>query len=273
MKSTLSARILASTVVWLLAPGVVSGQEPNKKPGEQPDPQGARERVETTRLVLEKLVQTRGVIEKQKREWAMSREMLKDRIDVVKREIESLRARIADAEKSITEADKKKVDLVAQKEQLKAASRTLEEAVVPLEARTRKLVARLPEPVRERVKVLSQRIPEDSSKTKAPLGERFLNIVGLLNEVNKFNRQVTVTSELRKLGSGATAEVATLYVGIGQAYYVSAKGDAAGVGTATEDGWIWTPNDQAAADIAAAIAILQNEQPASFVPLPIRIRR
>jgi Protein of unknown function (DUF3450) len=272
MSPTLSTPVVVFVAACLLMPGVVSAQQPNKKPGDQPDPASARERVETTRAVLGKLVEIRGMIETTRREWAVDKEMLKDRIDVVKRAIESLRERIADAETSITEADKKRADLAAQSERLKKASAALADAVTPLETRTRQLLRRLPEPICEQVKPLSQRIPADPTQSKVSLGERFMNIVGLLNAVNKFNRQIIVTSELRKLADGATAEVATLYVGIGQAYYVSAKGDAAGFGTATEEGWVWTPDKHAAPNIATAIAILQNEQPAGFVQLPIKIR-
>jgi hypothetical protein len=59
-----------------------------------------------------------------------------------------------------------------------------------------------------------------------------------LNEVNKFNREITVSSEVLTLSGGASAEVTALYVGIGKAYYVSRNGSAAGIGTASPDGWV-----------------------------------
>lgn len=79
------------------------------------------------------------------------------------------------------------------------------------------------------------------------LSERFLNVVGVLNEVNKFQREVTVTSEVRKLAeTGSSAEVTAVYVGIGQGYYTTANGKSAGIGNATATGWEWTPNNAAA---------------------------
>ena len=60
-----------------------------------------------------------------------------------------------------------------------------------------------------------------------------------------------MTSEVRSFRDGNTAEVTALYLGIGQGYYVSASGTVAGVGTATADGWVWTPaNDRAGRDRA-----------------------
>jgi hypothetical protein len=77
---------------------------------------------------------------------------------------------------------------------------------------------------------------------------------------------------VRKLADGTTAEVTALYVGIGQAYYVSGNKKAAGVGTASDEGWVWTPKNEAAREIARAISILKNEEAADFVPLPIVIK-
>jgi hypothetical protein len=92
-----------------------------------------------------------------------------------------------------------------------------------------------------------------------------------LHEVNKFNREITVSSEVLTLPDGTSAEVTALYVGIGNAYYVSRNGSAAGIGTASPDGWVWQSANAAAEQIANAIAILKNEQVASFVKLPIHI--
>lgn len=224
--------------------------------------------VESTRATLEKWVETRRIISREQRDWSEAKELLQERIDLVKREIESLRTRIAEAEGSVTEADTKRAELLEENEQLKGTSRQLSGSVAALESRTGQLIKRLPDPIRERVKPLSQRLPENALETKLSLAERYQNVAGILNEVNKFNREITLTSEVRALPTGTTAEVTAMYVGLGAGYYVSGNGAAAGVGTATEDGWIWTPANDAAPAIAAAIAILKNEQVATFVRLP-----
>lgn len=253
--------LLLAVAACLALPGAVFADE-----GEDDD------RVEGVRTALEKWVETRRLLSQEKRDWALGREMLDNRIDLVRREIESLRARIKDAEESIAEADKKRTDLVDRNEKLKQASAALVETVEALESRTVELLHRLPDPIRERIKPLSQRIPEESKETKLSLSERFMNIVGILNSVNKFNRDITVTSEVRTLKDGTKAEVTALYVGIGQGYYASADGKSAGVGTATQDGWVWAPADDAAPRITEAIKILKNEEVAGFVRLPIRIQ-
>jgi hypothetical protein len=247
------------------APAAEGGETPADAPAK-----GAH-KVEDTRKALEKWVETRRLIAEEKRDWALGREMLNERIALVKREIESLRTKIADAEKSIGEAEKKRESLIEENDKLKAASTDLQDTVIALENRTKELLQRLPESIRANVKQLSQQFPEDPKDSKLSFGIRFQNVVGVLNYLNKRNRDITVTSEVRDLAGGTSAEVTTMYVGVSQAYYVSADGSLAGVGTATADGWVWTPANEAAPAIAKAIAILKNEKVAEFVRLPVDV--
>jgi FtsZ-binding cell division protein ZapB len=232
----------------------------------------ARDSIGNARAALEKWVETRRTISKEKQDWALGREILDERINLVQREIASLRDKINQAQQSISDADKKRAELVQENDKLKAAGQTLGGIVTKLEARTIELNKRLPDPLRERIKPLSQSLPTDPNATKLSLSQRFANVVGILNEVNKFNREITPTSEVRTLADGSAAEVTALYVGLGQAYYIGANGAAAGVGRPGEDGWTWEPANDAASDIADAVAILKNEKVARFVPLPAKVQ-
>jgi len=225
-----------------------------------------------TRAILEKWVDTRRVISAERNDWKLAREILASRVEVLQREIDSLKSRIVDAQSSIAEADKKREALVEDNARLVTSSEALGTVVTGFETRTRTLLARLPDPIRDRVKPLSQRLPDGKAPVKTPLGERFQNVVGILNEVDKFQRDITLSSEVRQLGDGTTAEVTAIYLGIAQGYYVTANGKSAGVGTAGVDGWAWTPANDAAPRIARSIAILKNEGVAEFVPLPMRIQ-
>lgn len=229
-------------------------------------------KIDTTRTTLEKWVETRQVIAKEKADWKLGREMLNDRIQIVQREITTLRERISEAERSVAEADKKRAELQRDNDALKQTATTLTTTVATLEGRTKDLLQRLPDPLRDRVKPLSQRLPDKPDETKLSLAERFQNVVGVLNEVNKFQREITLTSEVRSLPDGTATEVTTLYVGIGQGYYVSANQQHAGIGMPSATGWTWQPANNAAAAIHNAIAIAKGEQVAAFVPLPLRIQ-
>jgi hypothetical protein len=231
----------------------------------------AKADLEGARAAIEKWVETRSVLSKERRDWALGREMLTGRVALLEREIEGLRARIRETEGSIAEADEKREALVRERDALKGSAEALEPILSDLEARTRALLRRLPDPIRDRVRPLSQHLPDGAESKKRALSQRFQYVVGILNEVNKFNREITVTSEVRTLGDGTTAEVTAIYLGIARAYYVTGDARAAGIGTGTAEGWAWTPSDESAARIAEAVAILKNEKVAAFVRLPVRI--
>lgn len=230
------------------------------------------ERIESTRQTLSQWVETRKIISRERQDWQLGKEILEDRIHLVRGEIDSLEKKIAEADTGLADAEAKRRDLQANKDALEKASTTLEDAIVRLEERTRSLLAWLPEPIQERVEPLTRRIPSEPVETERSLSERYQNVIGILNEINKFNRDVTVTSEVRTLPGGKRAEVETIYLGLGQAYYVTPGKDAAGVGRPSAEGWTWTAADHLAGEIARALAILENEEVPDYVPLPVEIR-
>lgn len=230
------------------------------------------ENINNTRSALEKWIENQRLISKQKSDLAIAKETLTERIGLVEREIKSLEGKISEAEESIAEADKKRAEMIVENDKLKAASDSLGMTLVSLENRTRQLLKRLPDPIRELVKPLSQRLPDETKECKASISERFQNVVGILNEVDKFNREISVTSEVRTLKDGRSVEVTALYIGIGHAYYASSNGTVAGIGMVLNDEWQWKEADEAASQILEAIAILKNEKIASFVKLPVEIK-
>lgn len=225
-----------------------------------------------TREGLAKWVETQQILAKEAQAWRDGREILEQRIALLSGEIADVEQRIAQAATSSAEAERKRDDLTHETRALSTSSSELTAVVVRLEGKVRQLTRQLPDSLRERVGPLSRRIPENPSDTTLSLSQRAQNVIGVLNEVNKFNGNVTVTSELRALPDGRNVEVQALYVGLGQAYYVTTSGDAAGVGTPTPEGWMWKPADDLAPLISQAIAILRDEQVPDYVPLPVEIQ-
>jgi hypothetical protein len=234
-----------------------------------------RQRIEATRDALQQWVDTRKVIAAELRDLELGKQTLNDRIDLVDRETESLQGRIVEAEKSVTEADRKRAELAEENDRLKEASSSLTETIVKLEARIRKLLAMLPPDAVPSVNQLALRLPKVDAKPdeiKMSLSERYLTVIGIANAINKFNRAITVTSEMRNLPDGSNASVATVYVGLGRAYYVSGNGQIAGIGTLIDGQWQWVPMNESAPQIAKIIAILKNEEVASFVSVPFELK-
>lgn len=260
--------IVPAACLLAAASSAFAADEPSASP---PPAAAPTPSVDEVRSTLERYVETRRILSKERLEFARARQALADRIDLVKREIESFQQRIVETEANLATADERKSELVSENDALKAASSSLSGTIASLEARTLALLPRLPDPIRDRVRPLSQRIPEDPASTKLSLGDRFVNVVGILNEVNKFNNEISVASEVRALPDGSSIEVTAVYLGIGQGYYVNRDATVAGIGAADATAWRWTPENSAAPAIAQVVAILKNEKPAAFVRVPMKV--
>ena len=240
------------------------------------DPQGAspstEERIAATRAALEEWMEQRRLIAKLRAEWDEGREILQARIDVTETEIADLRERIAKAEEGISGFEEQRSKLERDKERLKEASSSLESQIGPLEQQTRELVARLPHPLQEKLKALTQRIPENPENTELGLGLRFQNIVGILDMANKFNNEVADFPETLTLAEGKRAEVTAIYIGVGQAYYLSDDGKSAGIGFGGSEGWTWRPQDDIAPQVRQLLDILGGQKAAEFVTVPMRVQ-
>lgn len=221
--------------------------------------------------IVEKWVEVRRMISREEQEWRVGRELIESRIEVLSREIESYRTRIAETTNEVGEVDRKLADAKAQLAALSEGTAGLGDTVTNLEARLTALLTRAPAPLQERVRPLSQRMPRGTEAARVSLSERFQNVVGILNEINKFARELHVTSEVRDLPDGGKAEVSVLYIGLAQAYFGNASG-VAGVGRPGEAGWEWEVDETLADAVATAIGVYRNERPAVYVQLPVMLR-
>jgi len=168
--------------------------------------------------------------------------------------------------------DKQRLAAEAQKAELEAATQKVGELVGGLEQRVQELAPSFPPPLADKLSSALKRIPADPANTKMSGLERMQTVVGILNEVDKFNAAITVVSEVQKNPAGAEVQVETLYLGLAQAYFVDKAGDYAGVGTPAATGWQWTPNNALAGNIQKSIAMYKNAAPADFVSLPVQVK-
>jgi hypothetical protein len=227
--------------------------------------------LEETRLAMDKWLETQQILAKERNEWQQGKEILVGRLDLVKTEVAGLEQKIAEAKARVAEADTKRAELQAENDRLAATTKQLGDTVTRLEGEVRRLFPAVPEPIREKLQPLVQRMPEDPANTRASVAERFQNVLGILNELNRANSEITVNYEVRTLADGRPSEVRALYIGLAQAYYVSAAGEA-GIGRPDEGGWKWEPSKAVANDVLTALEILQGKHTPAFVPLPVRIQ-
>jgi len=251
----------------LLAGGATSG-DPN--PGDGAPPQSAAS-LEETRLTMGKWIETQQIISKERNDWSQGKEILLGRLELVKKEVESLEETIAKDQASVAESNAKLQELQAESKQLEDVGAQLTDAVAGMEVQDRDLFRRLPEPLQTTLQPLFDRMPADPANTKVSAAERFQNVLGILDAVNKANNEISVSYEVRTLADGAPSEVKAIYVGLAQAYYVSARGEA-GTGRPGPDGWTWSPSATIGNDVTTALEILEGKHTPAFVPLPVTLQ-
>jgi hypothetical protein len=231
----------------------------------------AADSLESTRAIVARWVETQGVISRETKDWAQAREMLTARIDMLTKEIATAEEKLGEAGDQRREAVKTRGEIESEAAGLKAITEHLGGQVQDLESRVRGLVRFVPESMQEKLSPLMQRIPENPASAKVSVAERFQNVLGILNELNRIQSEISVVTEIRPLSDGKPSEVKTVYVGLAQAYYVSARGEA-GTGKPGEAGWTWTADDRLARDVNEVLEILQNKSSPRFVPLPVEVK-
>lgn len=227
--------------------------------------------IDDTRSTVSKWVATQELIFKERKAWQQERELLQSRIDLVQKEIADLERRLAETRRTLGESNGRRAEVESGKREATSASARLADRLGGYEGKVRRLYKVLPDATREKVAPLFRRIPDDPATTKVSLAERFQNVLGILNEVNRINGEVTLATELRPLSDGKPSEVRTIYAGLAQAWFISARGEA-GVGHPTPDGWTWEPKNEISRDVNIAVQVLQNTVKPQFVPLPVAIK-
>ncbi len=227
--------------------------------------------LDAARAGVGKWVGTQQILFKERRDWQQSREVFTARIEAVKKEIAQIEERLGETRRTNGEAAGRRAEAQAESVVLRRTGTGLVEAVTQFEAHLRRLRGLLPVPVQEKLAPLYQRMPAVAAPTRASAAERFQNVLGILNEINRTNGEITLASEIRTLADGRPSEVRTVYLGLAQAYYLSAGGEA-GIGRPESDGWIWEAAPNLAPRIAEVVEILQNKRSPQFVSLPVRIQ-
>jgi FtsZ-binding cell division protein ZapB len=228
--------------------------------------------LEDTRKVFQELVNSRQSIADEQALWRVGKQSLLDTIDLLNLEIELLETRIEATEAQSTQAERDRIRLNGEIEELKDASAVIATVIRSLEERILKLVNAFPLDLKGKLDSLIGRIPDRNTpegRIRASLGERMLNIVSLLDQLEVFNGAIHVMSEGRK-ENGIDITVQVVYIGLAHAFYVNEEQGVAGIGSVnTESGWTWTKDDSLVESVSKAIKVFQNDIPAEFVVLPV----
>lgn len=246
------------------APGVIPG---NGKPA---DDAGAV--MDQTRSLLQKWAETQRLVSSERSEWEQGKAMLQGRIQLLKLSIEETEKKTKEAQEKLADAKKRAAEVEAEKAKVKEASDALLQAAPELEKGVREICSRVPGVVQEKVKVLLERIPKEGAEVKnITAAERFQNVLGILNELNKANNEIASLPEIHEVSAGKKAEVKAIYLGLAQGYFVNAAGDIGGTGTPGPTGWNWRTDPSIAKKMIEVLDVMKKTVAPKLVELPATI--
>jgi len=233
----------------------------------------AQEGVDAFRVKMEKWVETRQLISAEESEWDADKETLRATRDLLAQQKELLEAEITELRESTTAADDEREQLLLERADYQTATSALESQIRELEEEALAITPRLPQPLQDKLEPLLVQIPDDPATTRSGLGQRLMNVLGVLAQAEKFNSTATFVGETRAIDGGQKVQVRTLYWGLGQAIYVDAQGKTAGIGRPGPAGWEFVDDPLLTAESQQLLDIYEgNVDAIEFVSLPVEIR-
>jgi len=224
--------------------------------------------IEKTREIIAQYVKTRQEIARVKNEWKSYQELTERRINLYEREVRQLRETIQSAEEETTQAEREIARIRDEINVLRSANDIVGSALPALEDKMRELNQYFPKPLKNKVQRLVQQLGKSRQAS-----DRMAIVVGILNEVDKFNSEFNFDKDEKTLPNGETVLVDKIYVGLSVGYYADSEGRIGGIGVPAEGEWEWTERNDLAQSIRDAVLYYNGEiKPALIVDLPIEIQ-
>jgi hypothetical protein len=265
LKTTLIKHLtfLALTAVW--SPLQAAEPEAGKRAT-------VADRMDQTRALLKKWAETERMMAAERREWEQGKSLLEARIALVEQSIEETNRKIREATEQLEQARKESAQVENEIMQARSSTDALRGVAADLESGLRALLERVPPSVQQKVKVLADRMPKAGSDAKAiTAAERYQNVLGIINELNKSNLEIASQPEIHDVGQGRKAEVKVIYVGLGQGYFVNEAGDIGGHGVPGPKGWQWLTDPGLAPKAIEVIEVMKKSVSPKLVELPASI--
>jgi len=249
MKKVILTRLAAIGVCMLAAP-MISGQD-------------TQQRIKDTKQAVSDYVYLRQQIAETKNEWRVYEEVTTRRIEFFQEEIERLQREIAQTENTRSSAQQVIEERRQEIDRLQAANDFVNQSMPALESAVAALGQYFPPPLRNRVAPLM-----DQLGTPRQAAQRMAIVIGVLNEVDRFNADWTDASS--QVG---TSLVNVLYMGMAGGFYANSEGTIGGYLVPSEGQWEQVEDNSIAPQVAAAIRFFRGQvRPAELVPLPVQVQ-
>ena len=230
---------------------------------------------EEIRSLQREFIRLKDAASKERAQLSESRLFLEEEIALLEQRVASFKDGTATLERERENTADKRAELEQKKALFAEGTKSLEDAILGLEARLLSVRKMLPAPLLEEVNRLTVNLPKDAAdaeKKGLSLYSRYVHVVGALNQIDNFNDDIDVQTESVEIpGLGQSASVTVVYLGAGQAYYISSTGEYAGVGRPASTGFVWTPDNSIAPAIQELKAIREGQSGAAFVQIPVKV--
>ena len=226
-----------------------------------------------TRNIVKEWVAVEKTISAEAAQWSEKQRLLNDLINLAQVEIETLESSITEIESTRSAADATRKQLLAEQDVLAANHTNIRTFLETMEPNLKAIQIQLPYPLIKKLAPFYERLPENPKETTLGLAKRVQSVIAILITIQKFDREITVSDELRAFEDGAQGEVRVVYVGLSAAYYYTPYGDEAGIGYPGNTGWIWESKPSLHSKIEEVIAIAdQSTSDARFITLPVSLQ-
>ncbi len=244
-------------------------------------PAAAQEPVVTSteelRISVREWVETMRKIQEEENNWTKDNDVLKAYKEGLEKEIEDLKEEIERARTRRDGGDKQSLDKLTERNLYAEAQEELVRQLRVLEDGLAAKLPLFPAPLREQAKVslaietLQNGLQLPPEKQSQDVSQRLYNATELLAEVEKFQQQVHVHTELRKDSEGREFKMQMVYFGLAMAYGVNEDASFALTGRPEADGWKFQERKELAAGIQELVKAATDEKNASFNKLPLVI--
>lgn len=197
------------------------------------------------------------VWESRKQQWQREIQLLQEESELLEKEIQAHR-------EVLSEADAQREQMQADSEQISASLKALDLVVERGVAQLQSFAGNLPASLKD-ASLFAALSPSQTSRIQTAQ-----RLVAQLTHVEAMQPVFHVTSE-RIIHQGQVRRVQVLYCGLAFAWAVSPDGEWAGTGTPQADGWVWTEGGVDPAVVQNALAMAQQQTPASLIPLPLQL--
>jgi hypothetical protein len=225
---------------------------------------------------LDRLVQQwmtlRTTLSEEQRAWEEREAQWKDEIKLLAQEAETLGREIAKGSGRATSVEAERAELLARKEALEDVLERLRPALDRAEAELRAWRVWIPESLRDGMTAAFRGLPKSQEQAdQQALSKRARNAAALYTQIESLQNALHVTRQMLDTGAGARRQVDVLYIGLARGFAVTPDSDWAAIGVPDEAGWAWTPAPSNAGMIRKAIAVVNRQQTAQLVELPLQV--